>query len=365
LFWEVLPQVGREMICGVGRVGGLFAGFVINRQGLIPDSDHPGAQRPAGILYRDGIAKLSAFSRACDADGVPILWLQDISGFDIGLEAERHGLLGLGSSLIYANSTNQVPMFTVLLRKASGAGYYAMAGLPYDPVVQLSTSLSRLSVMEGRTLSIATYNTKLDDDFRIETTDPEERAKIERGMAEVEARIESDMDPVVAASQMDTDEIVKLNELRDWLVTLVEMTYQGTGHRRVKNSRIWSLHDLALLAERGQPSAEAETEAQRASAASKAAAAVATEADGGALTFRAPIAGRVYFRSSPQKPRFIELGAEVQRGTTLCLLEVMKAFTRVSYGGDALPERARIVKFLVEDGADVDQGTALLTLEPA
>src|SRR6185503_2807285 len=103
----------------------------------------------------------------------------------------------------------------------SGAGYYAMAGLPYDPVVQLSTPLSRLSVMEGRTLAIATYNTKLDDDFQIATEDPEERRAIERGMTEVEARIESDMDPVVAASQMDTDEIVELNALRDWLVTLV------------------------------------------------------------------------------------------------------------------------------------------------
>ncbi|HMG23295.1 MAG TPA: carboxyl transferase domain-containing protein, partial [Kofleriaceae bacterium] len=66
-------------------------------------------------------------------------------------------------------------MFTVLLRKASGAGYYAMSGSPYDPIVQLSTCLSRLSVMEGRTLAIAAFNTKLDDDFQIMTKDPAER----------------------------------------------------------------------------------------------------------------------------------------------------------------------------------------------
>ena len=78
----------------------------------------------------------------------------------------------------------------MLLRKASGAGYYAMSGLPYDPVVQLSTSYSRLSVMEGRTLAIAAFNTKLDDDFQIMATDPAERAKIEAGMKETEARIE-------------------------------------------------------------------------------------------------------------------------------------------------------------------------------
>ncbi len=246
-FWEVMPDSGEEMICGVGRVGGLYTGFVINRQGLVGDPERPGSKRPAGILYRAGIAKMAAFSRACNDDGIPLVWLQDIAGFDIGHEAERQGLLAYGSSLIYTNSTNQVPMFTVLLRKASGAGYYAMAGLPYDPVVQLSTTISRLSVMEGRTLAIATYNTKLDDDFEIVTTDPEARAEIEQGMKSVEARIEQDMDPYLAARQLDTDEVIALGELRQWLRVLVEASYQSTGYRRIKNSRIWSLHDLDVL----------------------------------------------------------------------------------------------------------------------
>ena len=249
LFWEVLPHVGREMICGVGRVGGLYAGFVINRQGVLDDPEHLGKKRPGGSLYRGGIAKIAAFSRACNQDGIPLIWLQDITGFDIGAEAESQGLLAYGSSLIYTNSTNTTPMFTVLLRKASGAGYYAMSGMPYDPVVQLSTPISRLSVMEGRTLAIATYNTKLDDDFEIVTNDPDERAEIEKGMAAVEARIEADMDPFVAASQMDSDEIIRLNELRPWLKVLVEASYQSTGYRRIKNARIWSLHDLDVLTE--------------------------------------------------------------------------------------------------------------------
>jgi acetyl-CoA carboxylase carboxyltransferase component len=247
LFWEVMPEVGEEMICGVGRVGGLYAGFVINRQGIVGDPEHPGARRAGGVLYRGGIAKISAFSRACDADGLPLIWLQDISGFDIGAEAERQGLLAYGSSLIYTNSTNSTPMFTVLLRKASGAGYYAMAGLPYDPVVQLSTCVARQSVMEGRTLAIATYHTKLDDDFQVVARDAAERASIVEGMRRVEERIEKDMDPFVAARQLDTDEIVRLGELRDWLALLVEASYQSTGYRRVKNPRIWSLHDLHEL----------------------------------------------------------------------------------------------------------------------
>ncbi len=247
LFWEFCPERGREMVVGVGRVNGLYMGFVANRQGVIDDPEHKGKKKPCGILYKEGIAKLAAFSRACNDDGIPLVWLQDISGFDIGVEAERLGLLGYGSSLIYSNSTNSVPMFTVLLRKASGAGYYALAGLPYEPVVQLSTVLARQSVMEGRTLAIAAYNTKLDDDFEILTQDPKERAEIEAGMRDTEARIEGDMSPYKSAAQMDTDELVSPVELRAWLELFAEASYQSIGYRRVKNPRIWSLHDHAAL----------------------------------------------------------------------------------------------------------------------
>lgn len=245
--WELMPNVGQEMVTAVGRVDGLWCGFIGNVQGPVPDPERPGKQRPGGILYRDGIAKIATFARACDDDGIPLVWLQDISGFDIGTDAEARGLLGYGSNLIYTNSTARHPVFTVLLRKASGAGYYAMAGMPYEPVLQLSTTIARQSVMEGRTLAIAAYNTKLDDAFEIATDDPEERAAIEAGMAAVETRIEGDMDPYKAASRMDTDEIVSPGELREWLCCLVEASYQAQGARRIKNPRIWSLHEIEAL----------------------------------------------------------------------------------------------------------------------
>jgi len=247
LFWEVLPHAGREMVCGVGRVNGLYAGFVANNPQLTDHPVHRDSKRPGGILYREGIAKIAQFSRACNDDGIPLIWLQDISGFDIGPEAEKEGLLGYGSSLIYTNSTNQVPMFTVLLRKASGAGYYAMAGLPYRPILQLATTVARLAVMDGRTLAIGAFHTKLDDQFRIEAATPAEAEQIRRGMQAVEDRIQADMDPIRAAAQMDVDEVVTPGELRLWLEAAVSMAYQSIGYRRVKNPRIWSLHDLAVL----------------------------------------------------------------------------------------------------------------------
>jgi acetyl-CoA carboxylase carboxyltransferase component len=122
-----------------------------------------------------------------------------------------------------------------------------MNGRPYDPFVQLSTPLTRLAVMEGRTLSIGAYRTKLDDEFNIISDDPEEREKIKQGMAEVERRITEDMNPILSARQLDTDEIVLLSELRPYLETTVEMTYQSIGYRRVKNPRIWSMHDINSL----------------------------------------------------------------------------------------------------------------------
>ncbi len=358
LFWEVLSEVGQEMICGVGRVGGLYAGFIINRQGLVQDPDALDEHRPAAILYRQGIAKISAFSRACDSDGIPLIWLQDISGFDIGAEAERQGLLAYGSNLIYTNSTNETPMFTVLLRKASGAGYYAMSGLPYDPVVQLSTPISRLSVMEGRTLAIASYNSKLDDDFQIATKDPEDRAKIESGMAKVEARIEADMDPYVAARQMDTDEIVRIDELRDWLGVLVEASYQSSGYRRIKNPRIWSLHELDVLAEgagRGVVSADEVSQAKSPGALS------AAEAEG--PVFAAPMSGRFYARPTPGDPPFVTVGETVQKGQTIGLLEVMKTFNRLVYEGPNLPDSAKVKAIVPADGDEVVRGQVLLELD--
>ena len=247
LFWEILPDRGTEMICGIGRISGLYMGFIANNLNLTEHPHSHALKRPGGILYQQGIAKISAFSRACNDDGIPLIWLQDISGFDIGAEAEKEGLLGYGSNLIYTNSTNQTPMITVLLRKASGAGYYAMAGSPYQPVLQLSTPITRLAVMEGRTLAIATYNTRLDDNFQIVAQSPQEYQQIKAAMDAVEGKINNDMNPLVTASQLDTDEIVFMGELRDYLQALAEMCYQAIGYRRVKNPRIWSMHDIQAL----------------------------------------------------------------------------------------------------------------------
>lgn len=101
----------------------------------------------------------------------------------------------------------------------------------------------------------------------------------------------------------------------------------------------------------------------RASAAVAATTASAAEAEITGLVFRAPTSGRFYGRPSPDKPPFVVVGDELAPGTTVCLLEVMKTFHRVTYGGGGLPERARVRDVLVADGADVTSGDPLLALE--
>jgi 3-methylcrotonyl-CoA carboxylase beta subunit len=338
LFHEFLPETGKEILTGVARVSGLWVGFAAN---VLEPQLHPSkpGRRPGGILYREGIAKLSAFSRACNDDGIPIVWLQDIAGFDIGVEAESQGLLGYGSSLIYSNSTNTTPMFTILLRKASGAGYYAMAGLPYEPVLQLSTSFARLAVMEGRTLAIAANRTKLDDNYEIISQDPAERARISARMEDTAARIEKDMDPVKAASQMDTDEIICLSELRPWLCALAEMSYQSIGHRRIKNPRIWSIHDLNVLASGPRQSEGIEEKPSE----------VAQEClEAGESGIFSPMEGSFWSRPSPDQAAFAPEGAKVESGQIIGLVEIMKTFTPIR------AERPGVLKgWLVEDGSPI------------
>jgi 3-methylcrotonyl-CoA carboxylase beta subunit len=349
LFCEVMADRGTEMICGVGRVGGLWCGFVANNLMPTPHPEVPGRMRAGGILYRDGIAKIAVFSRACNEDGIPLVWMQDIAGFDIGVEAEAQGLLGYGSSLIYTNSTNTVPMATILLRKASGAGYYAMAGMPYEPVLQLSTPLTRLAVMEGRTLAIAAFNTKLDDDFEIAATDPAERAEIQRQMDETAARIEADMDPMAAAARMDTDEVVSFRELRAYLEAFVEMAWATPRHAR--NPRIWSLHDLVALSRGGLASASQEAGTARTE--------TVEAPEPGLVPVRVATDGTFWRRPSPRDPNYAELGQHVESTHAIGLIEVMKTFAPVRAGSAGI-----VARFAVADGTAVEAGAVVAWIRP-
>ncbi len=143
------------------------------------------------------------------------------------------------------------------------------------------------------------------------------------------------------------------------------MSYQSIGHRRIKNPRIWSLHDLAVLAGASAPGrASVKTTHAPAEAPAGSDRAKAT-ATAGSIAIRAPSSGRYWARPSPDKPAFVSVGDVVTAGQTVCLLEVMKTFHRVTYAGADLPERGRVLAIRPADGDDLAAGDVLIELEPA
>lgn len=351
LFYEYDAHLGQEVICGLARVSGLYMGFLANAQDLFAHPHNHNQQRAGGILYREGVKKLSRFARVLNDDGIPMVWLQDVSGFDVGLEAEKQGLLSYGSSLIYANSTHQTPMMTVLLRKASGAGYYAMAGMPYDPILQLSTPMSRLAVMEGQTLAVGAFHTKLDDNFQIASTDPAERQAIELAMKQVSARIEADMDPYKSASNMDTDEIISVTELRKYLSCFAECCYQAIGYRRIKNPRIWSLFDF--------DSFEAQAKLKEPIKITHNPSEVKNFSNTHNQVIVSPLDGMFYLASSPQEQPYVSVGQIIIPEQTIGLIEVMKCFYPVKYQG----VKPAIIKAInVKSASSVSSGSILFEI---
>jgi len=324
LFLEVISNYGKEIVTGIGRINGLYVGIIGNVQGIIHEDED---KKLGGILYKEGVAKISVFSRSCNDDGIPLIWLQDVAGFDIGINAEKTGLLGYGSSLIYTNSNNTTPMLTLLLRKASGAGYYAMCGLPYQPVLQLCTPLSRLAVMDGKTLTIGAFRTKLDDNFQVDVDDAKKNL-IKTKMKSLEDNIERDMNPYCVANNLDVDEIIKVGEIRKYLSYFVEASYQSYGIRRIKNSRIWSIHDINSLLSTNHSVKTSSTD----NAENKKSEKVDYKFSDNDIIIRAPMEGIFYTKPSPNENSFISIGQVVNDIETLGLLEVMKNFYPISTG---------------------------------
>jgi 3-methylcrotonyl-CoA carboxylase beta subunit len=351
LFLEVISNYGKEIVTGIGRINGLYVGIIGNVQGIIHEDED---KKLGGILYKEGVAKISVFSRSCNDDGIPLIWLQDVAGFDIGINAEKTGLLGYGSSLIYTNSNNTTPMLTLLLRKASGAGYYAMCGLPYQPVLQLCTPLSRLAVMDGKTLTIGAFRTKLDDNFQVNVDDAK-RNLIKTKMKSLEDNIERDMNPYCVANNLDVDEIIKVGEIRKYLSYFVEASYQSYGIRRIKNSRIWSIHDINSLLSSNYRVKTSSTD----NAENKKSEKVDYKFSDNDIIIRAPMEGIFYTKPSPNENSFISIGQVVNDIETLGLLEVMKNFYPISTGSK---KSLKVKKILAVNATSVKKNDILFVL---
>ena len=129
---EFQGHLAREIICGDSRIDGIAVGVIANQRGLI--KGRPGEKpRFGGILYAESADKVAYFIDRCDRERIPILFVQDVSGFMVGPEAEHEGIIRAGARFVEAMATARVPKIVLTVNHASGAGYYAMARQGFDP----------------------------------------------------------------------------------------------------------------------------------------------------------------------------------------------------------------------------------------
>ncbi len=236
---ELWHGFGEEIFACVGAVGGLDLVFIGNSGRILQNTQ--GQILSGALLYKDGIKKMQRIVRACAEDGIPIVWLQDVAGFDLGKGAEADGLLGLGANLLYENSNNPAPQMTIILRKASGAGYYAMGGLPFEPVMQLSTVLAEETVMSPETLANAVYAKKRELLSKDAAKNASALREINAAQEELLELARREASPLRNAELLYSDELVCLTEIPLYLRAFAEMSYQGYRKRRPR--RLWRLND--------------------------------------------------------------------------------------------------------------------------
>ena len=197
-YFEIQARWARELTVGFGRLDGEVVGVVAN------NSLHKG-----GVLFVDSADKASRFVQLCDAFNVPLLFLADVPGFMVGAAVEKQGIIRHGAKMVSAISEATVPKICVVVRKAYGAGLYAMAGPGFNPDATLALPTAKIAVMGAEAAVNAVYANKI-------AALPE--AEREAFIAAKRAEYETDIDLVRLASELVIDAIVAPDELRSELI---------------------------------------------------------------------------------------------------------------------------------------------------
>jgi len=158
---EFQADYAKEMITGHARLGGIQVGVIANYRGMVR---MPGGKPPrfGGIIYTESAEKVAYFIETCNRHQTPLLFVQDVSGFMIGSDAEHSGIIRAGAQFVEAMATATVPKIVVTVNHASGAGYYAMAGQGFDPDFIFSWPTGRMGVMEGDSAVQAVFGSQLE-----------------------------------------------------------------------------------------------------------------------------------------------------------------------------------------------------------
>lgn len=218
---------GPEVYCGLVKMDGYPVAVVGNRQGVFPHYPEYTNQYAGvgGKLYRQGLIKMNEFVVLCSRDKIPMIWFQDTTGVDVGDDAEKAELLGLGQSLIYSIENSSLPMMLVALRKGTAAAHYLMGGptAGNNNAFSLGTPATEINVMHGETAAVAGYARRL-----VKEKDAgRPLGPVIDKMNEMVKHYEDTSGPLFCAKKGFVDEIVRFHDLRKYLVAFANLAYQN------------------------------------------------------------------------------------------------------------------------------------------
>lgn len=187
---EFQADYAKEMITGHARIAGIQVGVIANHRGMVR---MPGGKPPrfGGIVYTESAEKVAYFIETCSRHQTPLLFIQDVSGFMVGPDAEHSGIIRAGAKFVEAMATATVPKIVLTLNHASGAGYYAMAGQGFDPDFIYSWPTGRMGVMEGDSAVQAVFGSQLE--------------KLKKNGQSPDAALTAEMDKVRETYDMELD----------------------------------------------------------------------------------------------------------------------------------------------------------------
>ncbi len=210
---------GKSLICGYARIEGWAVGIVANQRKLVKSKT--GEIKFGGVIYSDSADKATRFISNCNQKKIPLLFLQDVTGFMVGSKSEHGGIIKDGAKMVNVVSNSVVPKFTVVIGNSYGAGNYAMCGRAYDPRLMIAWPSAELAVMGGYQAANVLLQI---EKGKYKTQDKKISSKKEAGLlAQIKKRYDQQISPYYSASRLWTDAIINPLETRKWISMGIEM----------------------------------------------------------------------------------------------------------------------------------------------
>eukprot|EP00095_Tigriopus_kingsejongensis_P000119 maker-scaffold813_size93791-snap-gene-0.2 protein:Tk00119 transcript:maker-scaffold813_size93791-snap-gene-0.2-mRNA-1 annotation:"methylcrotonoyl- carboxylase" len=217
-FDEYKAEYGQSLICGYARVDGWSVGIVANQRKLIKTAT--GEMQFGGVIYSDSADKATRFIANCNQKKIPLVFLQDVTGFMVGSKSEHGGIIKDGAKLVNAVSNSVVPKFTIVIGNSYGAGNYAMCGKAYDPRFMVAWPSARLAVMGGAQAAKVLLQIQESALKRKgEEITPEKKEKI---LSDIQAKYDAQTHPYYAAARLWVDGIIHPLKTRNWISMGIE-----------------------------------------------------------------------------------------------------------------------------------------------